>query len=203
MARSSAFAGVILAAGASSRMGTDKALLQYEGCSFLAGAIQLLQNECDFVLVVAGNNTDLLKPVIYQNSAFLVRNSNPELGQFRSLRLGLQAVLDRGRDVGCVTLVDRPPALHSTMRELKRVFLRTSSEVVWAVVPQFSGRHGHPAIFGREMIEEFLRADASSNAREVEHQHQERIEYVNVDDPRVVININTPEEYSALMQTTS
>jgi CTP:molybdopterin cytidylyltransferase MocA len=69
-------------------------------------------------------------------------------------------------------------------------------------VPQFNGRHGHPAIFGREMIEVFLRASVSSNAREIEHQHQERIEYVTVEDPRVTININTPDDYSALIHPT-
>lgn len=201
--RSSAFAGVILAAGASSRMGADKALLQHGGCSFLAGAIQLLQSACDFVLVIAGHNDDQLRPVIYQNSGYLVRNPQPELGQFSSLRVGLRAVLDRGRDVACVTLVDRPPALESTLNDLKEKFLNTSPESTWAIVPQFNGKHGHPVIFGREMIEAILRADASSNARDVEHQHQNRIGYVNVEDPRVVININTPEEYSALNQLIS
>lgn len=201
--RSPAFAGVILAAGASSRMGSDKALLQYAGRSFLAGAIQLLQSACDFVTVVAGSNTDLLRPVVYENSAYLVRNWQPELGQFSSLRLGLQAVLDRGRDAACVTLVDRPPAQVATLSALKEKFLSTSPETVWAIVPQFDGKHGHPVMFGREMMEAFLRANATSNAREIEHQHQNRIEYFNVDDPRVVLNINTPEEYSALTQTTS
>lgn len=202
MPRSSAFAGVILAAGASSRMGKDKALLEYAGHTFLAGAIQLLQDVCDFVLVVTGNNAESLRPIVYENSGYLVHNPQPELGQFSSLRIGLRAVLERGRDVACVTLVDRPPALSSTLAGLKDRFLRTSPEAIWAVVPQFNGRHGHPVIFGREMIEAFLRADRSSNARDIEHQHQSRIEYVNVDDPRVVININTPEEYSALLQTT-
>ncbi|PYY15036.1 MAG: hypothetical protein DMG61_08110, partial [Acidobacteria bacterium] len=117
--RSSSLAGVILAAGASSRMGQDKALLQYDGRSFLAGAIQLLQNACDFVIVVAGKNIDLLRPVVYQNSAYLVLNPQPEIGQFSSLRLGLQAVLDRGRDAACVTLVDRPPAQSNTLQTLK------------------------------------------------------------------------------------
>ena len=202
MPRSSAFAGVILAAGASSRMGKDKALLEYAGHTFLAGAIQLLQDVCDFVVVVTGNNTEFLRPIVYENSGYLVRNPEPELGQFSSLRIGLQAVLERGRDVAFVTLVDRPPALSSTLAELKDRFLTTSPEAIWAVVPQFNGRHGHPVIFGREMIEAFLRAGTSSNARDIEHRHQSRIEYVNVDDPRVVININTPEEYSALLQTT-
>jgi molybdenum cofactor cytidylyltransferase len=192
---------VVLAAGASTRMGQDKALLPYAGHTFLAGAIQLLQNECDFVVVVTGDNTELLTPVIYENAADLVQNPQPELGQFRSLRLGLQAVLGRGRDTACVTLVDRPPALPSTLVRLKERFLETSPETTWAVVTQFNGKHGHPVIFAREMIEAFLRADPASIARDVEHQYQNRIEYVDIDDPRVIMNINTPEDYSALTQT--
>ncbi|MFL6439718.1 MAG: NTP transferase domain-containing protein [Terriglobales bacterium] len=200
MPRSPSFAGVVLAAGASARMGEDKALLQYGGRTFLAGAIQLLQSACDFVVVVTGANTDLLRPVVYQNSAYLVRNWKPELGQFSSLRLGLQAALDRGRDAVCVTLVDRPPARPDTLFTLKDHFLQTAAERVWSVVPQFDGKHGHPVIFSREMMEVFLRADLSANARQIEHQHQDRIEYVSVDDARVAMNINTPEDYSALAQ---
>jgi molybdenum cofactor cytidylyltransferase len=195
-----AFVGIVLAAGASSRMGTEKALLQYAGQSFLTGAIELLQIACDFVVVVTGNNTDLLRPLIEQNSAYLVRNWQPELGQFSSLRLGLQAVLDQGCDTACLTLVDRPPARVSTLLELKQRFLRTSSESTWAVVPQYEGKRGHPVIFGRKMIEALLRANPNSNARDVVHQDQNRIEYVVVDDARVELNINTPEQYSILPQ---
>jgi len=196
--RSSSLAGVVLAAGDSSRMGQDKALLQYGGRSFLAGAIQLLQNVCAFVVVVAGKNFDVLRPAVYENSGYLVLNPQPELGQFSSLRLGLQAVLNRGRDAACVTLVDRPPAELKTVQRLTDHFLRSSPETTWAVIPQFAGKHGHPVIFAREMIEAFLRAQSSENARAIEHQHQDRIEYLDVDDPRVVLNINTPEDYSSL-----
>ena len=128
MARSPSFAGVVLAAGASTRMGQDKALLQYGGRTCLAGAIQLLQNACDFVVVVAGSNVDQVASTVYANSGYLVRNPQPELGQFSSLRLGIQAVLDRGRDTACVTLVDRPPAEPKTLQTLKEHFLFTTPE---------------------------------------------------------------------------
>lgn len=183
-------------------MGTDKAFLRFGGKTFLAGAIDMLQSACDFVLVVAGENAELLKPTIYEHSAFLVRNPEPERGQFSSFQIGLQAVLDRGRDAACVTLVDRPPALDTTLRVLQQAFLASSMEQIWAVVPQYGDRHGHPVIFGREMIEVFLRAAPTSVARDLEHEYQSRIEYVPVDDPNVAININTPEDYSALCNTT-
>ncbi len=48
------------------------------------------------------------------------------------------------------------------------------------------------------MIEAFLKAPETSNARDVEHAHQSEIEYVPVDDPLVALNVDTPEEYAAL-----
>jgi molybdenum cofactor cytidylyltransferase len=196
--RSSSFAGIVLAAGASSRMGTDKALLPFAGKTFLAGAIDLLQSQCDFVLVVVGENANVLRPIIYAHSGYLVQNPKPERGQFSSLRIALEAVLNRGRDAVSATLVDRPAAEFRTLATLKEAFLRTSPEEVWAVVPEYQGRHGHPVIFGREMMEAFLRAEPSKTARDVEHEHQRHIQYVAVDDPRVALNINTPEDYSTL-----
>jgi CTP:molybdopterin cytidylyltransferase MocA len=66
------------------------------------------------------------------------------------------------------------------------------------VVPQYEGRHGHPIVLAREMMEVFLKAPATANARDIEHQNQEHIEYVDVDELLVTINVNTPEEYVAL-----
>src|SRR6185437_5796366 len=108
MALSPSFAGVILAAGASSRMGRDKALLPWQDGTFLSAAIQALQRETELVIVVAGKNAPNLEPVVYSNAAFLVVNSHPELGQMSSLQRGLEEVLNRGRDAALVTLVDRP-----------------------------------------------------------------------------------------------
>ncbi len=53
------------------------------------------------------------------------------------------------------------------------------------MIPEYQGKHGHPILVGREMLEAFLKAPETSNAREVEHAHQSEIEYVPVDDPLV------------------
>jgi molybdenum cofactor cytidylyltransferase len=97
-----------------------------------------------------------------------------------------------------ITLVDRPPASASTLETLRAAFETAPSEV-WAAVPEYSGRHGHPFLAGREMIEAFLRAPATSTARDVEHQHSNHISYIPIDDPRVAMNVNTPEDYAALL----
>jgi molybdenum cofactor cytidylyltransferase len=127
----------------------------------------------------------------------MVRNPNPEQGQFSSLQCGLREVLNRGRDAAIVTLVDRPAPSWQTIEQLKNAFL-SGNDAVWAVVPEYAGKHGHPIVVGREMIEALLRAPATSSARDVEHAYQQHILYLAVSDPAVVANVDTPEDFENL-----
>ncbi len=202
MALSPSFAGVILAAGASSRMGRDKALLSWQGKTFLLGAIQALRPLTEFVIVVAGENEANLAPIVNAEAAFLVRNPDPAQGQFSSLQCGLDNVLDRGRDAAILTLVDRPAPALATIELLKNAF-QQAGDNVWAVVPEFGGKHGHPIVIGREMMNAFLRAPASSSARDVEHANQSHILYLPVTDPLVAANVDTPEDLQKLTAGTT
>jgi molybdenum cofactor cytidylyltransferase len=206
MERTSSLCGVILAAGESSRMGRDKALLPWPPSSaletFLSAAIRLFFPLVDEVLVVGGKNNAALAPIVYANGAALVVNPEPERGQFSSLRVGLQEVLNRGRDAAMVTLVDRPPPQRETLETLQAAFDRPATTPgthrKWAVIPEYQGKHGHPILLAREMLTAFLSAPETSNAREVEHAHPNEIQYVAVDDPLVALNVDTPEQYAAL-----
>jgi molybdenum cofactor cytidylyltransferase len=209
MPLSPSICGVVLSAGFSTRMGRDKALLPWppvaEGTpaanSFLGATIDLLQAYSELVIVVAGKNAPVITPVVYVHGAFLTINQEPERGQFSSLQAGLRAVLNQGRDSAIVALVDRPPVLPRTVKALREAFL-TAEPDVWAVIPELKQGnttiHGHPILIGREMIEAFLRAPDAATARDVEHQHQSHIRYVAVDDPRLGMNVDTPEDYARL-----
>ena len=209
MGRAASLCGVILAAGDSTRMGTDKALLPWPPApagqipvgSFLSASIQSLAFHNDLVIVVVGKNASSLAPVVYGAGASMVVNPDPARGQFSSLQVGLQEVLNRGRDAAMITLVDRPPVRDLTIKSLTDAFATALDRYQWAVVPQFQGRHGHPFIAAREMIEQFLKAPPTSTAREIEHHSQEKIVYIDVEDPMTVANINTPAEYSAIAPT--
>jgi len=150
MTRAASFAGLILAAGESSRMGRDKALLPWPPAAagqasssdtFLSAAIRSLSADTEFVVVVVGKNEVALAPIIYAHGASLVVNPDPSRGQFSSLQLGLHEVLKHGRDAAMVTLVDRPPLSPATIRILHTAF-ETANQNIWAVVPEFSGKHG-------------------------------------------------------------
>ncbi len=212
MPLSPSICGVILAAGASSRMGREKALLPWPPVAedtpaantFLGATIDLLQSYGELVIVVAGKNAAAIAPVVYAHAAFLTVNRDPDRGQFSSLQAGLQEVLNQGRDAALIALIDRPPALPETVQRLCEAF-RYGGPELWAVVPQVQRGeaivHGHPILIGREMMEAFLHAPATATAREIEHQNQEHIQYVPVDDPRLGINVDTPEDYARLSAT--
>jgi molybdenum cofactor cytidylyltransferase len=199
---------VILAAGQSTRMGTDKALLpwppvapgaQPSGQTFLSAAIDALFPFSEMVLVVVGKNESNLAPVIYAHGASLVCNPDPDRGQFSSLQVGLQEVLNQGRDAAMVTLVDRPPVSAATLQILCTAFTNAATDL-WAVIPEYQGKHGHPFLIAREMIGAFLKAPSSATAQEIEHQNIQHIEYVAVDDSLVTLNVDTPQDYAALLR---
>ena len=97
-----------------------------------------------------------------------------------------------------ITLVDRPPVGQATLAALRAAFDTALSNGKWAVVPEYRGKHGHPILVGREMIEEFLKAPADSTGRDVLHQNLPHLAYVSLDDPWIAMNVDTPEDYRAL-----
>lgn len=199
--------GLILAAGESSRMGTDKALLPWPptvpgeatppGQTLLSAAILALQPCTRAIVVVAGNNAEAVSPIAAAHGAFLARNPAPERGQFSSLQVGLRELLARGCRAGMITPVDCPPLSTASLKLLCASFEEALRRGFWAVAPENHGKHGHPLLVNRELIDAFLAASVSSNAREVLHAHANLVQYVSVPDALAKAGMNTPEEYAA------
>ncbi|MGB6743029.1 MAG: nucleotidyltransferase family protein [Terracidiphilus sp.] len=195
--------GLILAAGASSRMGTDKALLPWppgaaDGATLLSAAIAALKPFTQEVVVVAGKNAEKLALIVASSGASMVLNPAPERGQFSSLQIGLREVLARGCDAAMITPVDCPPLSAASLKLLREAFEQTLARGRWAVAPESDGRRGHPLLAGRALIDAFLGAPATGNARDVKRAYAQHFESVRVPDLHLGTDMNTPEEYAAI-----
>jgi molybdenum cofactor cytidylyltransferase len=200
--------GVILSAGASSRMGRDKALLpwppaapgatQSHAGTLLSASIEALKPFAESVIVVAGKNAESLAPIAAAHCALLVENPAPDRGQFSSLQVGLSEVVARGFDAAMITLVDCPPLRYASLQRLSAAFDAAIRRGMWGVAPEHGGKHGHPLIAGRALVNAFLAAPATSTTRAVRRQHDELIEFVTVPDVLLTVDMNTPDEYAAL-----
>jgi molybdenum cofactor cytidylyltransferase len=203
--------GLILAAGASSRMGRDKALLPWPPSApagvasgtLLSAAIHALKPFTQTVIVVAGQNAASIAPIAAACGAALVLNPAPERGQFSSIQIGLRTALGCGCNAVMMTPVDAPPLSLASLERLRAEFDQALERGLWAVAPASNGRHGHPLLASRALIDAFLAAPATSNAREVRRAHAARIEYIPVSDPFVSIDVNTPQDYAALAEQAS
>ena len=192
---------VILAAGRSLRMGRPKALLQCPGTSHtfvrqLAGA--LFDGGVTDVLVVGRPEDDELRAEVDALSvpARFVTNPDADLGQLSSLLAGLRAADRPGVRGLLVAPVDVPLVCASTVTTLLTRFQSASAPIARAV---HRGVHGHPVIFGRVVFAELGRADPEVGAKAVVRAHEASILNVEVDDPGVVRDVDTPQDYRRLM----
>jgi CTP:molybdopterin cytidylyltransferase MocA len=200
--------GIILAAGESSRMGADKALLPWPppepgapprlGPTLLSAAILAFEPFTRLVVVVAGRNAQPIGVTAGACGAYMVQNPNPERGQFSSLQAGLNEALSRGCNSAMITPVDCPPLSANSLERLCDSFQRALAQGIWAVVPENDGKHGHPLLVSRELIGRFLDAPVTANAREILHAHTQRVAYISVPESLEKAGLNTPEEYEAL-----
>lgn len=183
----SAVAAVILAAGASSRMGSPKAYLDYRGETFLGRLVRMFRVYCENVLVVAG-------AYLEAPGAQVVINPAPERGMLSSLQCGLAAAVAlEATEAVAFTPVDYPAIGEST---IEAVVARWSGELLR--IPRHQERRGHPVLIARPIIREILALPDGAQARDVIRRHAADTLYVDVDDPGVLVDVDTPADYERI-----
>lgn len=184
-------AAIVLAAGASSRMGRPKALCEWRGRPFVWHLVHLAKPSCDPIVVVVGAHAvpdDLIEP------ATVVVNKDWEQGRLSSLQAGLRAA--PGADAYLVLTVDRPRISPSTITALI-----AAAEPGGAILQPCEGkRPGHPIVYPSDVIPDLLALAPTATARDLYSKPEvaQRRGTVEVDDPAIYDNIDTPEDLAKL-----
>lgn len=196
MGDTSPYAGVVPSCGASKRMGRDKGLLEVEGRTFLRRTVETLAGGgCDPVLVVVAEGETALAAEASAAGAVVLLNPDPGDGPITSLRIAL-AALD-GSVAGVVYLpVDHPMVRPDTVRHL---IGEARSSTAPLTVPLHDAKRGHPAVFGRALFAELSDPTLQGGAKTVVHRHLSQARLVDVEDEGVVIDIDTPDAYHAVL----
>lgn len=173
-------------------MGRPKALLEYRGETFLDRIVRLLGAECAPVIAVLGDHSQAVRAGAVSRNLEFVINPDPGRGQLSSLQCGVE----RARNASGVlfTPVDLPAIDGATVAGLAGA-LRAGALLA---IPRYQGRHGHPAGISRALFEELLALPSTGSAKELIKRYASQIVYVDVDNPGVVHDIDTPEEYRNL-----
>jgi molybdenum cofactor cytidylyltransferase len=193
-------AGVVLAGGRSARMGSPKALLDFRGQPFVVRILEALEAlEVKTRVVVVGPDAPRIRPALAGHDCLIVENGDVDGGPIASLRAALRALQPVQPSAALVWPVDLPHVRVTTIERLLEAFRRTPAP---AVVPTFAERRGHPVLWGAGLFEELLTSDAATRhgARAVLHDHAAEIRLVAVDDPAVIDDLNTPEDYERLVR---
>lgn len=188
-------AGLILAAGASTRMGQPKALLPYRGETFLDRLIGVLGDCCSPVVVVLGHDAGAIRAGLMRAArAEIVLNENWQEGQLSSMQCGFRAVPAAAAGV-LFTPVDFPAVAAATVTAIVSRFEQGGAPLV---IPRHRQRRGHPVCCSRELIPEFLSLPAGAQARDVVRRHAAA--YIEVEDPGVLLDVDDPEAYDRLIR---
>jgi len=190
-------AGIILAAGASSRMGAPKALLDYRGETFVGRLVRVLQEKCNPVIVVLGFNANSILPKI-PAVAKIVVNPDPSRGQLSSLQTALASVPTEASGFAFIP-VDSPAVSEETVALLADAFEVREASTLF-VIPRQNGKRGHPVFATRAVAAELLALPATSEARDVVHAHVDRTRYVDVEDAGIFTDVDDPEAYRRLKE---
>ncbi len=189
-------AAVILSGGASSRMGSPKALLPYQGRPFLEHLLEIISRpEIGARRVVLGADAESIAKAVPLKANEMIINAQWEKGQLSSIQAAVRK-LPAGTDGMLVFLIDHPLISSALVGELIAQFYKSKKPIV---LPVYEGRRGHPVIFSASLYPELLRAPLETGARAVVWAHADEVEEVPTNEEGCVLNLNDPETLNRAM----
>lgn len=183
---------VILSGGESSRFGSPKALVDWNGRPLIADILQrLLASKLDEIIVVLGAGAKLIEPFLLKHKKIkVVYNKDYKLGQTSSFKTGWRALSPGTRAAGLLP-VDYPLLKTETVDQLINEF--TIRKPLF-LVPAYQNRKGHPPFFHFRLGPEILGLSVETGLNSLMKNHSSDVAVYEVDDPGVGLSFNTPEE---------
>ncbi|MEC4814280.1 MAG: nucleotidyltransferase family protein [Scytonema sp. PMC 1069.18] len=181
---------ILLAAGASTRMGTPKQLLQYQQQSLLRHMVEVaVASVCNPIVVVLGAYADRIRPEAELYNVRIVENHRWSEGMGTSIRCGMEALHD---DVEAVVLMlcDQPFVSTQIINQLVNVFQATDRQIV---ASEYGGVQGVPALFKHNLFAQLLTLNGAAGARQVIKQNAGKV--FGLPFPEGIFDLDTYNDY--------
>lgn len=185
---------ILTAAGEGTRMGRSKPLLSWQGSTLVEYQVSsLLEAGVIEVVVVLGHHYEQVTPLLNNRDVIYIVNSNYLMGRTTSIKAGLRCADPTATDL-LLLAVDqpRPPSI------VKEIIRSHISENALITSPRYRGRGGHPLVFSSRLRTELATiTEETQGVRRVFRTYREDVNEVEMDDPVLRLDLNTPEEYEA------
>lgn len=194
---------VLPAAGSSIRMGQPKLLLPYGERTVIGAVVAALRGGGveDIVVVIDPDDLSLAEWAAHHDVGFTV-NTAPSRGMLSSIQAGVEtgaggggALAARG-ELLLVCPADLPALRAETVAHL---LARQAASGAGLVLPVHRGRRGHPFLIAPPLVWEIATLDPAIGLRQLRDRHPEEVLEVDVDDPGVVQDVDTPQDYRLLV----
>jgi molybdenum cofactor cytidylyltransferase len=199
MAPGEGLCAIVLAAGRSTRMQEhNKLLLPWGGKRIVQVVVEtLLSISFEEVVVVVGHQRDAVEEALADYPLQLVHNPGYAEGLSTSIERGVEAA---GADVHgyLFALGDMPQVKSATINELCRAFFWGTTDAI--VLPTVQGRRGNPVVFSGSYRAQLLQLEGDRGARPLMQKYAAKVLEVAVEDPGILLDVDTPEVYRAMLE---
>ena len=184
--------GIVLAAGYSSRMGTQKLLLPFGKSSIISHITsQLLESKVTNIYVVVGHEPEQIAKELSGKPITIIHNPEYKTGMLSSVRAGIRDI-NKECDAILVTLGDQPSITANLINKMFHEFSITDKKII---VPAYNSRRGHPIIFSSIFKNEILTNYDDIGLRGLLRTHENDIYEMDVTDDSIISDMDYPEDY--------
>jgi molybdenum cofactor cytidylyltransferase len=192
-------AGIILAAGESKRFGRPKQLLQLKDRFLIEWVLDAaLASELSRIILVLGYAHQKIQKALGKKlrHAKLQIEINPhyQKGQSQSLQVGLSSVINVFPAV-MFLLADQPLVDAAAINCLLNQFWSAEKDIC---VPAFRGKRGNPSIFSQKFYKHIMKIKGDIGARQIIKTHPERVLEIEIKDPLLFSDVDTPEDFEKI-----